>query len=490
MKKILAMALALCMVLAMVPATAMAEEVHTHCACAHAFTGLDADKCTDHNEAQTWTELDPANLPNSGYYYLTADLVLTTQWKITGDLHLCTNGFDVTAGLDESPANGWIRVDNGDTLTITNCKAQIANGKLVTTDPAKNSVFSGANGTGTFGAMFHANKDATLKLYGVEVSDNTTSSTHTGGWGAGAVLACDTGITVDIAYAAFCENSATATTGGALALRGGIANIRNTTFSGNTAATNGGAIYMCNSVEVQMSNCTFTSNEAVYNGGAVYVGGGSFTASGTAFTGNKTTGTTNSTAGGAALYLNSGTVTLTNATMTENENNGLHGSAITKNTGDLTLNSCTITGNNSKSNQNRAGIVVISNSGSTTVTGNTVITGNMNNSLEQNIFLRDTGSAATPKQPKLTVGALTSGAKMSIYTLSDLEPAAYLTATAQTPTFAANDEYLIYENRKDEADKTYGIGYNGSALLHHCLLALLINPFQTFLSHLQVVNIR
>jgi predicted outer membrane repeat protein len=96
--------------------------------------------------------------------------------------------------------------------------------------------------------MFHVNQNASLKLYGVEVSDNTTSSNHNSAWGAGAVLACNTGITMDIAYSAFRNNSSTDSTygnGGAIVVRSGTANIRNTIFSGNTANVNGGALYVC-----------------------------------------------------------------------------------------------------------------------------------------------------------------------------------------------------------------------------------------------------
>ena len=531
MKKILAMALVLCMVLAMVPATAMAEETHTHCACAHAFTGLDADKCATHKEDQTWTAWDAkananykTTLPTTtGYYYLTEDVTINSQQVISANIHICTNGFDIisTKAADKDTV---IRQFKSGSLTITNCKAQIKDGRLDTSDPAKTSTLSGGNTNSTNGGMLRADDTLPFNLYGVEFKDNQCTGSNTSGWTAGAILAVKRN-NVDIAYCAFTNNKSTVNSGGAISLRGSNATIRNTTFTGNYAATNGGAIFTVtdtNEPNVTLKDCTFTgnglngatvttnaggavyvsagvlvcdnvsfsgnkvitaggalyvnggsaeaknatsfgTNEAVGSGAGVYVNDGSFEATGVSFTGNKTTGTTNDTAGGAAIYMNAGDVTLTTVTITENENNGLHGSAITKNNGNLTLNNCSVTGNINKSNQNRAGIVVISNGGSTTVTGNTVITGNMNNSLEQNIFLRDTGSAETPKQPKLTVGALTSGAKMSIYTLSDLEPAAYLTATAQTPTFAANDEYLIYENRKDEADKTYGIGYNGSA---------------------------
>ena len=191
-KRIIALFLMIAVVVGALVFTVGAEGEHgKHCACQYAVTGTDGDKCASHNDNQQWQELDPSSLPTSGYYYLTADLVLNAQWYVSGDLYICTNGHDISrASTAAENLFGLIRVADGKSLTITNCKAQVKNGRLDTADAAKTSTLSGAVSSNTAGAFFHLNTNASLKLYGVEVANNTTSSSNTSGWGAGAVLAC------------------------------------------------------------------------------------------------------------------------------------------------------------------------------------------------------------------------------------------------------------------------------------------------------------
>ena len=422
-------------------------------------------------------------MPTSGYYYLTEDVNLGTQCKIgektTANLYLCTNGFDITSTIPAGNTFGAIRVYAGSNLTITNCKAQVKDGRLDTSNAAKTSTLSGAVTTTSAGAMIQVYAGEELALAGVEFKGNESQSSHAT-WGAGAVLCVGAAQKVTAAYTAFNENRTTHTGGGALTLFGGTADIRNTTFADNYAATNGGAINMVNvATALTLVDCTFTGNgvdatDAVVtdNGGAIYVLKGSVNATNVTFKENKAVYTGETTGNGGAVYLAQGTkLTGTNVTFTSNaistgvEGKTGNGAAIyaTKAEADLTgsqfttnaatnggaiyiyngskatLTNTTMTGN---SNAGAGGSAITVENNSPTLTLNSCnITGNTNagEGMRAAIVVIDsatftvTGNTVVDNntnkgkernillrnwsaQPKLTVGQLTEGANISVET--------------------------------------------------------------------------
>ena len=470
MKRLLSLFVSLCLVLSMLPATAWAAEpgaAHTHCDCLRSLTGVAEDQCASHKADQAWTELNPASLPNSGYYYLAGDLTLSKQWVITGDLHLCTNGFDITSTVAAATTYGILRIQKGAGLTITNCKAQVKDGLLDISDPNKTSTLSGAVTTATSGGMIQVYQGVDLNIWGVEFKNNEVRGSHDS-WSGGAILAVgnDGSNTqnVNIAYAAFTENRATAKGGGAIGLIGGVVKVRNTLFKGNIAKHNGAAISVNGTVNLELKDCKFQGNTAENRGGAVSMNSGNPIVSATncTFTENKTT--TAAAQGGGALYVNKGIAILTGCSLTKNENSGYHGSAITQTDGNLTLNGCTVTGNKNTARDNRSAVVIIGGAVSTTVSGKTVISGNSNQNTESNLLLRENGG----KQPKLTVGALVAGANITVKTLSAVSAAdAIMLSCAGCPVMNSLHGWIRYENRLnssvDEELLNHSIHYNGAA---------------------------
>lgn len=95
--------------------TARAEAPHVHCMC-----GKTTSCGAGHNASQVWQPFDPtaddtAQLPvEPGYYYLTDDVELKSDYTAEDGVFLCLNGHTVNTGDCQYSCDG--------TLTITNCK--------------------------------------------------------------------------------------------------------------------------------------------------------------------------------------------------------------------------------------------------------------------------------------------------------------------------------------------------------------------------------
>ena len=97
--------------------------------------------------------------------------------------------------------------------------------------------------------------------------------------------------------------------------------------------------------------------------------------------------------------------------MAENENTGANGSAITAESGSaVTLNGCSVVGNINKYDSLHAAVVTV-DAATLTVTGETMIDGNLNGGAERNVFLRTVSGT-----PKMTVGQLSGDASIGVYT--------------------------------------------------------------------------
>jgi hypothetical protein len=103
----------------------------------------------DHSDITTWTELsatyiDEHGLPESGNYYLTTDVELSSDWKIDEEVNLCLNGHSITS------ENGYTIVNYNGILNLTDCQGG-EDVKIVSVDNA-----------GTF------------KMYGGNIAGNTS----------------------------------------------------------------------------------------------------------------------------------------------------------------------------------------------------------------------------------------------------------------------------------------------------------------------------
>ena len=120
MKRLIAWALALAMILAVMPVSVLAEgemaipATHSHSAAQH--------KCEHCGEAVTWTAwTSTTSLPTTaGHYYLTADVKISAQAKLTGTTEqvICLNGYTINANSKLV----WYLQDTAK-LTVSDCTA-------------------------------------------------------------------------------------------------------------------------------------------------------------------------------------------------------------------------------------------------------------------------------------------------------------------------------------------------------------------------------
>jgi len=134
---------------------------HKHCDC-----GGNAKGMTDHScSTVTWTAwTSTTSLPTaSGYYYLTGDVKVTADTRLSGvDVHICLNGFDITS---ESRV---YRLANSAKLSFTDHKVSGKYAGTVSGMGLKNSEISGdGNGGATEGGLFmQYNSNTQLHIYG------------------------------------------------------------------------------------------------------------------------------------------------------------------------------------------------------------------------------------------------------------------------------------------------------------------------------------
>ena len=206
-------------------------------------------------------------------------------------------------------------------------------------------------------------------------------------------------------------------------------------------ASLGGTVYSYGGV-LKMKECTFEGNEAAA-GGAVYIDSTTTAAEieKCTFENNTATG-----ASGGNIRLNKATVTMDKCTMTDNIGKNSGGSAIHAGGGNcqVTLNDCVITGNKSTGTGNtyRGGVYMTNASDKLTVSGATVIDNNIvaadGTPIERNIFIQN------PVNP-VDVGGLTKGASVSIHTRNADATEATMVKADTAPT-EWNRNWVIYEN--------------------------------------------
>lgn len=226
--------------------------------------------CANHGDVvfMPWgeTEAEQKSLPKFGNYYLTHDVALTSSAYADGrlgDLNLCLNGYTISG----SDAVRIIDVDEGSTLSVTDCEGSGKTGKM-------------ANGRRTFGgAAVSVNAGCTFNLFGGNLTDNHAVLSGSNSLG-GAIFLYQADGTKPAAvfnmYGGKITNNTSEREGGAIYGRAGATiNIYGGEISGNEAGTSGGAIYHV-SGNLSISNCTISNNTAA-NMSAIRLDSGSLT---------------------------------------------------------------------------------------------------------------------------------------------------------------------------------------------------------------------
>ena len=289
------------------------ENGHTnHCVCGGT---ADVNGHTHDNAGTVWTAT--TSLPDSaGSYYLTQSV--SGSWTVpTGEVNLCLNGQTIS---------GSITVGSGASLTLTDCSSDNS-GKIqggVTVNGGKFKLYSGTITGGVQVGMKGGNYQtgSAFTMYGGAITGNEVSSSS----GGGVFLV---GTTNHIDPPSFTMHGGTIFNNTAGASDGGGGGIYvgekcsftmdGGTITGNTATNgNGGGIYIhYNAGSVSISNATITDNKAPATGDLSYGhGGGIYSQRGVTVENVTITGN-NSTFSGGGIY-GKGAITLTDATVTDN----------------------------------------------------------------------------------------------------------------------------------------------------------------------------
>ena len=220
------------------------------------------------------------------------------------------------------------------------------------------------------GAIYAAAEDGSLKatvtLVGTTASKNVATK-----YGAVCIY---NGAEFSADNCSFTENNNTTSNGGAIFIYGADAEIKNSAFTGNTAAGSGAAIYLTatpTGAEVVTIDCTFTGNKATTNGGAVYITGTGIYRDGDKDADNGSTFDANEAASGGAVCAY-GAAELYGSSLKNNTTTG-HGGAVTA-AGTLVVDSSEFIGNKTTGSSSNGGAIYVSNSYATV--SNTTFDGN------------------------------------------------------------------------------------------------------------------
>ena len=315
-------------------------------------------EATVHDHADgTWTELTATGgTLQSGNYYLTSDVTLTTDITIADNatVTLCLNGYKLTG----TGTSSVITVGGGADFTLEDCSADVS-------APAGTGVITGGIGsllsgsTTRCGGGVYISGNSTFTMNGGTISGNTatdcggvyvegtftmnggTISENTSNYNGGGVLVNNgtftmTGGTI---------SGNTARTGGGVDMIDGTFTMNGGTISDNTATNDGGGVYVDQDGTFNMSDGTISGNTATnYDGGGVYMDG-TFTMTGGTISDN----TANRTGGGVYVTGSNSKFTLENGIISGNTATNGGGiyfyGAIT-----FEMNGGTITGNTASSN--------------------------------------------------------------------------------------------------------------------------------------------
>lgn len=396
-KKILSIVLVLAMVLSFVPAYAVAAEEEVTAspkAGTHTNAAHKCEEC-DSTDWTPWTS--GSTLPTEGHYVLMDDITLTGEITMTGDLHICLNGYVITGKGDKRLIGTKANADT--TLVITDCTAY-------TEDEV---YYAGAltggvdTSTGGGGAIF-VRRGGSCKIYEGRITGNIHKNDTAGGgavmlqakndsYAGGKLYMYGGEITNNKAYKADGE---TAVYGGAIyANTGTTVEIEGVTVSGNTGSY-GGAIFANTSTTVKITDGTIQGNTGT-RGGAIYASAATIQLKDTTLEDN------NGGSGTVGLYSRS---TLITENVTFTGNTTTNGSAVcAEGSSTVTLKDTTITGNTATSTTGSRSAAVYVISATVKLSGKTVITGNTTQGATIPDVVLDNASYDTLQIHELTEGS-------------------------------------------------------------------------------------
>ena len=273
----------------------------------------------DHTD-ETWTELTATGgTLQSGNYYLTSDVTLTTNITVAEGttVTLCLNGYKLTGTGTDSV----ITVSDDASFTLTDCRSASEEAEC------QHSYYVAESGLWTFydGDLPEAAPDGAETgvvtggvitggngLYGGVYADGGTF-TMDGGTISGNTAAVNGGGVFIDKYAAFTMGNGTisgntAEYGGGVFVHDSEFTMNDGTISGNTAASGGG---------VNVDSSTFTMNSGTISGNTAASGGGVFVFDDT-FTMNGGTISGNVATSGGGVNVRGGTFTMTGGTRRRN----------------------------------------------------------------------------------------------------------------------------------------------------------------------------
>lgn len=242
---------------------------HKHCDCGGNAQGMPSHSCSN----VTWTAwTSTTSLPTaSGYYYLTADVNVSADTRLSGaDVHICLNGFDITS------TSRVYRLASSAKLSFTDHKnGGVYGGTVSGMGLKQNEIAGDGNGGATEGGVFmQFNSNTVLNIYGgnfkfVSPTDGRTVCRNGGIFQGGGTLRIYDGVL----------------TGGYVTRAGGTlrsfgANTRfylyGGTITGGNAGTIGGNIAMESSsagAQLYLGDVTVTGGIAANGGnfGGIYL---------------------------------------------------------------------------------------------------------------------------------------------------------------------------------------------------------------------------
>lgn len=435
------------------------SDIHAdHHVCSCVITG---DTSCSHEGNIVWQPWDgKKSITNTTeepvYYYLTDDVELTAGRGLYGNINLCLNGHSISAASSKTDNKFLLQVGSGTVasdVTIMDCGTQYVDGTCTYKEDSGINSGSSSNGSGGAIQLGHSDLSSSLKLIGVELSNNTESHKNEN-YGGGAIHVRNGNVTIE--HSKFSGNKATgaAGSGGAISVYLGSVTAKNTVFAGNQAASKGGAIFLrpSSGASLSLNGCKFTGINTAQDGSAIYVGAGcSVSATGTDFVGNVATGN-----GAVYVETKAGTLSFTNGSFTGNE--AVYGSALYINgTNTLTVNGMTFTGNTASKNgtifvgsaglnlnnvtinENAGGLRVNGTAAEVTLSGNTKIWGNT----IENVHLHKNADGT-----HLNIGDLGENAKVYISSATDDTALEFLKAGTgfDAAAWTADSKQLLYEN--------------------------------------------
>lgn len=274
-------------------------DTHTHCIC----SGI--NDIGDHtlHEDVTFTAWERNNsLPDeTGNYYLTQNVTISSAWEPADGTVLCLNGHTIERENSDAMEKS---IDSSDSSIYIPC-----NVKFTVTDCAE-----------TYGQITHAEEAlgcgvfvdsaASLNIYGGNISGNNCG------------VHVDNG-TVNM-YKGIIEKNKTAAAGGGVYLKKSKMIMNGGVIRNNTSDYYGGGVYGLFS-EFLMNDSTISGNIAGLSGGGVYnSAGGTFTMNNSLIDSNRAESSTGKYASGGGIY-NEGLLNLSKSTISNNVANSYKG---------------------------------------------------------------------------------------------------------------------------------------------------------------------